>query len=209
MVFYLNLLYNNFKIIASKEDDKMKSLNNKGFVLTETLVVTTFVMVIFSILYNNFYPLMGEYELRETYDDVDSKYAVYWIKTMVEETSYPTCTNNYCQFSCSSTSDSARCEKLLKKLDISKDSSGNPNIYITSYNLTNLKINKPDSISEGFKNYIDYLPNYSTGSSTGANYRVLAEFYKRKNPLSGAGTATDYDDEVLEYYSYSTIEVVK
>ena len=191
----------------------MKSLNNRGFVLTETLVVTTFVMVIFSILYNNFYPVMGEYELRETYDDVDSKYAVYWIKTMVEESSYPTCGENYCQFSCSYISDlasSTRCNNLLEKMDISKDSSGNPNVYITKYNLQTLKDNIPSTISDGFKNYIDYLPNYSTtDSTTGANYRVLAEFYKKKNPLSGAGTATESDDEVLEYYSYSTIEVVK
>ena len=34
-----------------------KKLNNGGFVLVETLIVSVFVMSIFSILYNNFFPL--------------------------------------------------------------------------------------------------------------------------------------------------------
>ena len=51
--------------------------NNKGFVLVETLVVTVFVMAVFSVIYISFYPLAGEYERRESYDDVDSKYGAY------------------------------------------------------------------------------------------------------------------------------------
>lgn len=66
----------------------MLKFNNKGFVLAETLVVTVFLMVIFGMLYSNFYPLIGEYEKRETYDDVDSKYAVYWLKRMIEDNDY-------------------------------------------------------------------------------------------------------------------------
>ena len=53
---------------------KMKKINSKGFVLAETLVVTVFLMVIFGMIYSNFYPLMGEYEKRENYNDVDSIY---------------------------------------------------------------------------------------------------------------------------------------
>ena len=51
----------------------MKKINNKGFVLAETLVVTVFLMVLFTMIYSNFYPLIGEYEKRENYDDVDGK----------------------------------------------------------------------------------------------------------------------------------------
>ena len=46
-------------------------LNKKGFVLAETLVVAVFMATIFTIIYVNFYPLIGEYEKREVYDDVD------------------------------------------------------------------------------------------------------------------------------------------
>lgn len=66
---------------------KKNKLNNKGFVLVETLIVSTFVMSIFSILYNNFYPLMGEYEKREVYDDIDGKYATFWLKQIIQDNS--------------------------------------------------------------------------------------------------------------------------
>ena len=42
--------------------------NNKGFVLVETLVVTVFVAAVFSVIYINFYPLVGEYERRDFYN---------------------------------------------------------------------------------------------------------------------------------------------
>ena len=38
----------------------MKKINNKGFVLAETLVVTVFLMILFTMIYSNFYPLIGE-----------------------------------------------------------------------------------------------------------------------------------------------------
>ena len=59
-------------------------LNKKGFVLAETLVVAVFMATIFTIIYVNFYPLIGEYEKREYYDDLDSKYDIYWFKRLVQ-----------------------------------------------------------------------------------------------------------------------------
>ncbi len=59
-------------------------LNKKGFVLAETLVVAVFMATIFTIIYVNFYPLIGEYERRENYDDLDSKYDIYWFKRLVQ-----------------------------------------------------------------------------------------------------------------------------
>ena len=67
---------------------KFKKLDSKGFVLAETLVVTVFLMLIFTMIYSYFYPLIGEYEKREVYDDVDSTYAIYWIKKIIEDPSY-------------------------------------------------------------------------------------------------------------------------
>ena len=66
----------------------MKKINNKGFVLAETLVVTVFLMILFTMIYSNFYPLIGEYEKRENYDDVDGKYVAYWMKKLVEDQNY-------------------------------------------------------------------------------------------------------------------------
>ena len=66
----------------------MKKINNKGFVLAETLVVTVFLMILFTMIYSNFYPLIGEYEKRENYDDVDGKYVAYWMKKLAEDQEY-------------------------------------------------------------------------------------------------------------------------
>ena len=66
----------------------MKKINEKGFILAETLIVSVFLMIIFAMIYSNFYPLIGEYEKRENYDDVDGKYTAYWIKKMVESSEY-------------------------------------------------------------------------------------------------------------------------
>ena len=72
---------------------KFKKLDNKGFVLAETLVVSVFLMVIFTMMYSHFYPLIGEYEKRENYDDIDSVYSIYWLKRMIEDPSYNIVTN--------------------------------------------------------------------------------------------------------------------
>ena len=66
----------------------MSKLNKKGFALVETLVVSVFVATIFTIMYTNFFPMMGEYERREGYDDVDSVYKTYLIKMMLESVQY-------------------------------------------------------------------------------------------------------------------------
>lgn len=71
-------------------------LNKKGFVLAETLVVAVFMATIFTIIYVNFYPLIGEYEKRENYDDLDSKYDIYWFKRLVQsKQALPTATWQY------------------------------------------------------------------------------------------------------------------
>ena len=53
----------------------MFKMNKKGFVLVETLIVTVFVATIFTVMYTNFFPMFGEYERREKYDDIDSIYS--------------------------------------------------------------------------------------------------------------------------------------
>lgn len=138
----------------------MKKLNNKGFVLAETLIVTVFVLVIFSMIYANYYPLIGLYEERETYDDVDGKYVAYWVKKLVESDAYyisPTSnegeylnTLGYIKFECSDLDDTnnsrSMCKKLVKSLEISNcdDNGDNCDIYLTHYRIggstvTNLK----------------------------------------------------------------------
>lgn len=189
---------------------KMKKLNRKGFVMTETLVVAVFIMGIFGIMYNNYYPLIGEYERREVFDDVDSKYGAFWIKRFIQHSSYDlsaaqknTINNNgYVLFSCNNINNDYRktmCKKLLKELEV-KDYNVQPKVYITKYNLETFKSNVAAdtdyaTFSGGFSDYVNYLPVYRVPSLNDAAYRVLIEFDRNKNGLN--------------YTTYATIEVKK
>ena len=127
----------------------MKKINNKGFVLAETLIVSVFLMVMFTMIYSNFYPLIGEYEKRETYDDVDGKYTAYWIKKIVESNGYRIGTEDikmmnmygYIRFECSdvTTDNNQRemCINLVNSLEINNcDSYGNGcDAFITKYTI--------------------------------------------------------------------------
>ena len=127
----------------------MKKINSSGFVMAETLIVTVFLMVIFAMLYSSFMPLIGEYEKRETYDDIDGKYAVYWIKKMIEDSSYniPSTkenyikNNGYVRFECSDiTTDTEKrtyCISLVKALQVASCNKFGDGceIYITKYRL--------------------------------------------------------------------------
>lgn len=180
--------------------------NNKGFVLVETLVVTVFVAAVFSVIYINFYPLVGEYERREFYDDIDSKYGAYWIKVFAQRASYDMsrvssdlASQKYSVFSCSNLSDSddrSFCEEMWGRLHVKQ-------ALLTEYELTNLKsVNSSTlatSLGESFVSYIEYLPNYTTASLNAARYRILVEFER-------TGDSMEDDDT---YYTYSTMEVVK
>ena len=132
----------------------MKKINNnQGFVLAETLVVTIFLMVIFTTIYSNLYPLIGEYEKRETYDDVDSIYSIYWIKKIIEDSSYDFTTRpenltsldlrKYIRFTCDDVSEVNDkrdfCKKMLKELEVEGcDNTGNNcNIFLTPYQIGN------------------------------------------------------------------------
>lgn len=129
----------------------MKKINSSGFVLAETLVVTVFLMVIFAMIYSNFLPLVGEYEKRENYDTVDGKYSVYWIKRMIEDSSYniPSTKSNamssegYVRFECSDIVDDEEkrefCINIVNALQVENcNKKGDDcNIFITRYRIRN------------------------------------------------------------------------
>ncbi len=129
----------------------MKKINSSGFVLAETLVVTVFLMAIFAMIYANFLPLVGEYEKRENYDNVDGKYAVYWLKRMIEDSSYniPSSKANsfnsdgYVRFECSDIVEDEEkrefCINIVKNLQVENcDKLGNNcEIFITRYRIGN------------------------------------------------------------------------
>lgn len=205
---------------------KKKKLNNGGFVLVETLIVTVFVMSIFSILYNNFYPLMGEYEKREVYDEVDAKYATYWIKRLIEDPQVTFTTNNlnaldasnanaagYFTFDCGYLSASAEkqktCERILSASQVRTSRENKlvngtykdvdvPHIYITTYNLADFK-EKIDTLSNNMSGGMHRYVDYLPEYTIGSMNGA-----KYRVIVEFYRTRDDND-----YLAYSTFEVKK
>ena len=175
----------------------MKKINSRGFVLAETLVVTVFLMVIFSMIYSYFYPLIGEYEKREVYDDVDGKYAVFWLKKMIEDPSYTISSSDpkkdffneygFIRFRCSDINNldkANQCADLVKAFQVEgcNEKGNSCNIFITKYKLrakdtdtaaNKLKYKFKNVIEEDSKkapNASDKLRMYMDNCSTPTNY---------------------------------------
>ncbi len=183
----------------------MKYLNTRGFALAETLIVSVFVMSIFSLMYVNFFPMVGEYEKREKYDDIDSVYNTYLIKRLFEDNtinkgrfqSFRTevSSRKYSDLSnkCSSlfydSSKADYCSKLFSKINVDK-------VYLTTYNITNFKKNL-SSLDGYTSDYIKTLPNYTKSSNY--NYRVIVKY---KHEINDESTK-----EKKEVYSFATMGV--
>ena len=63
----------------------MKYQNKKGFVLLETLIVTIFTLIIFTVLYTSVVPLLGRYDTLSYYNDLDTTYDLYYLKKEIEK----------------------------------------------------------------------------------------------------------------------------
>ena len=62
-------------------------MNNKGFVLIETIVTSVFVLGLFTFLVANIVPLVGDYELASNYDSIESIYDAHAIRKMLLKSS--------------------------------------------------------------------------------------------------------------------------
>lgn len=191
----------------------MKKLDKKGFALVETLIVSVFVMTIFTVIYTSFFPLLGEYERRENYDDIDSVYKTFLFKRMIESDSFNSIGHNnfnalgkngvyYHKFDssmCSQVNNSNYCQNLFIETNASK-------IYYTEYKLTNLrniiKNNSRIDIDADVKDYINSLPYYSKDQNNQKNlkYRIIVKYKKEID-----GVISDENKKTVT--SFSTIGV--
>lgn len=177
---------------------KILSLDNKGFVLVETIIVAVFVIGICTFLFANFMPLIADYERISYYDTLEAKYKAHEIRKMllreiamdpskedvlkgsagyiryqnyIDSSSGEAITKNeLCKFLNSPN----YCDTLLGKnyLDVKE-------IIITSFKLSTLKsaANNNRNFDRGLREYIDYLPKYNNYSSTYNDYyRLIVEY---------------------------------
>lgn len=184
----------------------MKKLNTKGFALVETLIVSVFVMGIFTLLYTNFYPLIGEYEKREGYDTISGVYKTDIIKRFFSNSGIqfsaikgklnsPGGNENAQSLNCDNAAAAndpkKECNQIITELDVDK-------LYISRYQC---KINLNAISDEGLKEYIKYKGlNDASNISNSYNYdyRIIVKYKKTVNE----GTSSSED-----IYEYATLGV--
>lgn len=126
--------------------------NNKGFVMTETLVVTVFLVSIFTFIYVSIIPLMGRYEdMINREEDIDIVYKLYNIRKLIETDGNKSSiiSSGHNTITCNSFSSSNRnyCNKLMEYLNLSNYSL----VYVN--NIFN-NLNYIKGISEEMYDYI-------------------------------------------------------
>lgn len=109
--------------------------NKNGFVMTETLIVTVFLITIFTFVYVSIVPLMGKYDdLSYRNADIDIVYKLHNIRKLINKDSHK---NNIILFdfkriTCSDLDDENLCDELMSMLELRTDNVDNYILVFTS-----------------------------------------------------------------------------
>ena len=193
---------------------RRKLKNNKGFAMAELLAVSMVILLLFSILFSNYLPLVAEYENRLSYNDVTAEYAGYYVRKMYLtdnnelSSSTKTSINNgissasfYKIYDKSSNINNVCNQYVNEQADDKKvtarkycnsilEEYGVEEIIITNYSMTDIKSKYTKSSGKLYK-YIQYLPEYKNTIYTGNNdlYRIIL---KTKDGYATTPIDTDY-----------------
>ncbi len=172
MEIILNLLYNIIIIIARGEGDFLRK-TQRGFLLTEAVIVITFISIVLFYLFWQFNNVFSVYEKSFHFNSVDGLYRTSEIKTFLLKTNFSELIqqlheeNIYIEFSdCSFSNATPFCEDLMAKLEVE-------NAYFIYENMTSF-INYVEHRQDygeliNYLDYIDYDRNY-------LGYRLIIEF---------------------------------
>lgn len=131
-------------------------LNNKGFVLLETLVVTIFTLIIFTLLYTSVVPLLGRYKELSYYDSVDITYDLYYFKNIINsDDNFTTIRNNskgYQKITCEELNNDSVCNDLETILGFT---SNTELVYLNMEKKDDLK--NDENFSSDLRNYLDTI----------------------------------------------------
>ena len=194
---------------------RRKLKNNKGFAMAELLAVSMVILLLFSILFSNYLPLVAEYENRLSYNDVTAEYAGYYVRKMYipvlnsSDKNPPFKTfkvvlknDGYVKVYDKSSNINNVCDQYADEQDDDKkvaaknycnsilEEYGVEEIIITNYSMTNVKDKYTESSGKLYK-YIKYLPEYENTIYKGNNdlYRIIL---KTKDGYATTPIDTDY-----------------
>lgn len=163
----------------------MKKMNNRGFMLVESLVVCTFVVSVLIYFYVQFKNINKSFGNNYVYDNVNGLYGVnnisiYLSNLYINDTSFKNIIDNneindapyykrlYNEGNTTDIECNDYCTKLMNSLNVKKAVIANDNLD----NLINNNIND-DFYSEKMRDYIKYAKNKKTYE---ADYRILVEY---------------------------------
>lgn len=178
-------------------------MNKKGFVLIETLVVTLFVLFIFTILYNSAVPLLAKYNELGYYDDLDTTYDLYHLRNLIlKDSNYNSIkTKKYQKLQCSNLISNQICSNLFNILEL------DTNDEIVFLNMSYLNDLKNDAnISYDIKNYLSYVD--TTGNililqkNGYVSYLNLSEKIYTYNDCFKTNRLPAGTLEITDYYMY-------
>ena len=151
-------------------------LNNKGFMLAEVIISASVIIVTLVSLYAGFARVYKAYEIRSTYYDADSVYALktisdYFIDEMVFNSyiSGINNTNKYVEFKEIGTP-SNKIDAFINKMI---ENYNFKHFYLTRYNSDYLE--SIESISSDLKEYIDFLDSDKVIDNTNYKYIFISE----------------------------------
>ena len=152
----------------------MKKINNKGFLLVETLVVSTFIMTVIVILFLQFKSLIVNYNNSFNYNTVEGIYSLNSVKKYINQNYYEQSKRSKLNLDnkdyvilADTTPDEIECPTEEYSFCPSLISKGN---FKTIYYANEGIKNKKDNISQGMQNFIKQL-DFDTN-----NTRLIAEF---------------------------------
>ena len=96
-------------------------MNKKGFVLTETLAVTVFLVTIFTFIYAAIMPLIGTYhDMANRKADINIIYKLYHIRKMIKQDNNESeiSQNNVKNITCSDLDKNSYCNNLMNFLEL-------------------------------------------------------------------------------------------
>ena len=161
------MLYN----LSREYGDYMK--NNKGFVLTETLVVTVFLVTISTFIYVSIMPLIGTYEdLINRDKDIDIVYKLYNIRKLMykdkENMSNKLKNKSNMVLRCSDFTEVEYCNELVHQMEIEEFRL----VYINDINDENLNAIR-DSVLENIRENPDDIVDTNIGTEM---YNYIKEY---------------------------------
>ena len=152
-------------------------MNNKGFVLVETIITSVFVLSLFTFIIANVIPLIAEYDKLRDYDSIESIYDAHLIRKMILKSDERRATNlvslppeGYYLFDgaeiCQYVSNQTYCKKLLSRnyLDVKK-------IILTNYVISDDFVSKRTNFDRALQEYIKQMQRYNNTGLSPTQYR--------------------------------------